>query len=505
MRKLALLSVALMVALAGCGSFTGTSTPDATGTATPTPGDGTPDATPTPAETPDQPPEGDENTSGYVNGVWHNESLDVDASGGLDEEELNQLKYRTMARLEVIRGLQFDEDVPVEIKTREEYQQELQEDGTFDGSENERIHQNVKWEATFVVDQETDAMDELQAFYGGGVLGYYDPAADEIVVISPSDEDGVPSGLDEMTLAHELAHALQDQHFNISSPEYQGPTTEKNNALSGLIEGDASYTEHLYQQRCGDDEWECLERPDEGGGTSDYNIGLWATQYVPYSEGPTLIQDRHENQGWEAVNEMYDDPPASTAQLIHHEKYPDEEPVDVTIEDRSSDGWSVPEMEGGVDYASFGEAGLFVMFWYPSYEATQSNGQLTNVVIDYQDFFNFQGAGDELAAIGPYDYSHEVSAGWNGDKLLPYANDAGESGYVWKLEWESDEDAQQFVDAYRQLLGHHGAEQVDSGTYRIPDGGFEDAYSITRDGSTVVIVNAPSTDQLDEVRDGAGS
>ncbi|PSP74887.1 hypothetical protein BRC81_17065 [Halobacteriales archaeon QS_1_68_20] len=501
MRKFALLSVALMVVLAGCGSFTGTSTPEATETATPTPGDGTP----TPTETPTQTPEPDENTSGYVNGVWYNQSLDVNTDDGLDQEELDKLKYRTMARLEVIRGLQFEEDVPVEVKTREEYQQELEEDGTFDSSENEQVHQNVKWRASFLVDKDTDAMEELKAFYAGGVLGYYDPAADEIVVISPSNEDGVPSGLDEMTLAHELAHALQDQHFNISQSKFRGATTESDNAVSGLVEGDAHYMEHLYQQRCQSAEWECLERPDDRGGGGDYNIGLWATQYAPYSEGPTLIQQRHENQGWEAVNEMYENPPASTAQLIHHEKYPGEKPSDVTIEDRSSDAWSVPEIEGGINYASYGEAGLYVMFWYPSYEATQSSGQLTNVVIDYQDFFNFQGPGGELAPIGPYDYSHEITDGWDGDKLLPYANDAGETGFVWKLQWESDQDAQQFVDAYRQLLQHHGAEQIDSDTYRISDGGFEGAYSISKDGSTVVIVNAPSTDQLGEVREGAGS
>lgn len=504
MRKFALLSVALMVVLAGCGSFTGTPTPDATGTPTPTPVDGTPAETPTPTPA-DQLPEGDENTSGYFNGVWYNQSLDVDASDGLDEAELNKLKYRTMARLEVIRGLQFEEDVPVEIKTREQYRQELEQQGTFNATENERIHQNVKWRATFIVDKETDAMAELQAFYAGGVLGYYDPATDEIVVISPDNDEGVPSGLDEMTLAHELAHALQDQHFNISRPKFQGATTEKNNAISGLVEGDAHYMEYLYQQRCQSGEWECLEQPDDRGG-GDYNIGLWATQYAPYSEGPTLVKEIREEDGWEGVNELYENPPASTSQLIHHGMYPDETPVDVSIQDRSNDEWSVPDIEGGVDYASFGEAGLYVMFWYPSFKATQNSGQLTNVVIDYRDFFNTQGPGGELAPIGPYDYAHEITDGWQGDKLLPYANDAGDTGYVWKLQWESTEDAQQFVDAYRQLLAHHGAEQVGTNTYRIPDGeGFGGAYSITTDGSTVVIVNAPSTDELDEIRQGAGS
>lgn len=501
MRKLVLLSVALMVVLAGCGSITGTPAPEATDGPVETPVDGTP--TEAPIETPDQLPEGDEDTPGYVNGIWYNQSLDIDASDGLSDEELEQLKFRTMARLEVLRGLQFKEDVPVEILTREEFQEELDESGSFDVTESERIHQNVKWEAPFLVDQQTDAVDVFQAFYGGAVLGYYDSQANEIVVISPEGEDGVPDGLDEMTLAHELGHALQDQHFNLSDPKFRGVTTEENNAINGLVEGDVHYFEVLYEQRCMDGEWDCLERPDRGAG-GDFHVGVWAVQYAPYSEGPSLVKDIHEADGWDAVNEMYDNPPASTSQIIHHEKYPDETPAEVTIEDRSSEDWHVPEVQSGVQYAVFGEAALYVMFWYPSFVESQAAGAPVNVIIDYDDFFNLAGPGGDLDPFHPYDYSHEITEGWNGDILLPYANDAGETGYVWKFEWDSPEDATQFVDAYAALLEHHGASEVEPGTYLIDEGGeFEGAFSVSQDGTSVVIVNAPSVDELGDVHEPA--
>ena len=40
-----------------------------------------------------------------------------------------------------------------------------------------------------------------------------------------------------------------------------------------------------------------------------------------------------------------------------------------------------------------------------------------------------------LRDVGPYNYSHPVTAGWAGDKLVPYVTDdsaeTGETAYVW--------------------------------------------------------------------------
>ena len=83
-----------------------------------------------------------------------------------------------------------------------------------------------------------------------------------------------------------------------------------------------------------------------------------------------------------------------------------------------------------------------------------------------------------------------------------------ETGYVWQIEWDTEGDAAEFADAYRDLLEHHDAEAVSDrpNTYRIDDGAdYGDAYYVVQQGTTVTIVNAPTVDDLSGVRSGAGT
>jgi hypothetical protein len=168
------------------------------------------------------------------------------------------------------------------------------------------------------------------------------------------------------------------------------------------------------------------------------------------------------------------------------------------------------DLQGPTDHATFGEATLFTMFWYASYEATEEAGAIRNVVVPYRSLFNFQEGTTELQDVGPYSYAHSSTDGWNGDRLVPYVNDSSaatnETGYVWKLSWDTESDAQEFQTAYVQLLDYRGAQSVEGheNTYRIPDDEeFGDAFYVTRDGTEVVIVNAPSVEALSDVRAGA--
>jgi hypothetical protein len=86
-----------------------------------------------------------------------------------------------------------------------------------------------------------------------------------------------------------------------------------------------------------------------------------------------------------------------------------------------------------------------------------------------------------------------------------YRNETGQLGYVWRLTWDSPQDAREFIDGYLQVLDYWGGEQVDPETYRIPAGGFEDAFHVSVDGRNVTIVNAPTVGQLNDVRMDVGN
>jgi hypothetical protein len=55
----------------------------------------------------DPPPDPEEDRLGWENGVWHNESVDVEASDAIDREESTRRLDRTMARVELIRGVEL--------------------------------------------------------------------------------------------------------------------------------------------------------------------------------------------------------------------------------------------------------------------------------------------------------------------------------------------------------------------------------------------------------------
>ncbi|OIB57780.1 Hvo_1808 family surface protein [Natrialba sp. SSL1] len=455
-------------------------------------------------------------------------TFDEEATTELTEAELEQAKYRAMARIEVVRELRFEHDVELEVITREEYREQRGESGTASPFVNEF------WRGTFVVDGETDANQELDALYGASVQGYY--TDDRIVIVTDPANDGVR--IDRDTLVHELVHALQDQHFGLAR---EGETLDERRAELGLIEGEANYVPELYDERCGE-QWQCLAAtvPTDGNGstpaaddstgdaaeadadtdadadadadTSEINPGLFLSIYAPYATGPEFVASLHERGGWDAVDAAYDDRPTSTAQLIDPERYPDDEPVTVDVPDRSDAAWEPITVGDEGDEPrtdTVGEATLFATLW--------ANGVIDRPLT--------AGAPEH----SPYNYSAPETSGWTGDTFQVYQQAAGDEdteaqnqsqeqhqthdqhAFVWKLTWDTPADAATFADAYRTLLATHGATLEDSDSsapgeqqtiHHIPDSDpFAGGYAVSVSDDTVAIVGAPSTGALESVHD----
>ncbi|KTG30613.1 Hvo_1808 family surface protein [Haloferax profundi] len=466
--RLAVLLSLLLLLVAGCAApvMTPTATPD--------------DGAASEWSWPDDPPT---DRLGWENGYWYNESIDVDQSDGLNATEREAFVARTMARVEVIRELEFTDPVPVEVISRAEYRNES-DIGDPPENASEALHHDWNdqvWEALLLVGEDRTINEVFGELYGGAVLGYYSPSEDHIVLIST---DGDPV-IDRRTLAHELHHALQDQHFGLDESP---PTQDEQLAENGLVEGDARYVDRLYEERCAA-EWECVARPSgAGSGSGSFDYPVFLTIYAPYSEGPEFVTALRERGGWEAVDDAYANRPVSTEHIFHPETYPDERPVEVTIEDRSSAEWTRYDHDPVGD--TVGEASIFAMFW-------------KHGAIDKQ---NLQRNTGNYSA---YNYSAGPSAGWAGDLVVPYrpASDADASAnpdhraYVWKTVWDTEEDARQFETAYLTytLKLRLGATYAAEHTYVVEDGPFADAYRVTRDGDTVTIVNAPTVEELDAV------
>jgi hypothetical protein len=159
--------------------------------------------------------------------------------------------------------------------------------------------------------------------YSQGVAGYYDPRTKRLRTVS-----GAATGtrvLNEMVLAHELTHALEDQRFGIDEPS--GGDDDAGIARLALIEGSATTLMYRYVQK--------YFTPEQtlGGilGSAFQDTGslppFLQTQLIfPYEAGEQFVESLLERAGgrWTLVD-LADRvrPPASTEQIMHPDAYID--------------------------------------------------------------------------------------------------------------------------------------------------------------------------------------
>ena len=175
------------------------------------------------------------------------------------------------------------------------------------------------------------------------VSAYYDPRGKVMVV-----GDWLPPEQQRAALMHELVHALQDRELPIDT--FIGPDPGQGDRLlarQALIEGEAvALTFDLLLKPQGMDisrlpdlsMTQGLITTSAGGPVIDK-----APKFVrdlllfPYVEGLGFIYQFRKRQPWSGMSAVYKDPPRSTTQILHPEKYLDarEDPLAVVIPDLS--------------------------------------------------------------------------------------------------------------------------------------------------------------------------
>ncbi len=396
---------------------------------------------------------------GWENGYWYDDPIAVNASDGLNDSERAAVLARQMARLEHVRNLEFEESVELRVVTRAEYRRSR---GGGSGGAGDQWNNQV-WEGLFLVGEDTSTDEAFNTTLGSSVLGFYRAGSNEVVIVSDREDPVIDRG----TLVHELVHALQDQQFGLDgAPD----TQDRQLARNSVVEGEANLLEDRYESRCGD-QWECVETvPRAGSGGGSVNRGLLLVVLTPYVRGPDFVGTVQRRDGWRAVDDLHREYPASTKQVLDPEAASDWTPVDVTVPDRSTGEWRRFDHDPVAD--TVGQASIHAMF--------------------------FQN-GVEAATVERYSYAHPAARGWTGDSLVPYRN-GDRFGYVWETAWESETQARQFEAAYRALLESEGAEFRDGNVAVVPEvSPYGDAFRVTRDGTRVRIVNAPTVEELPAV------
>jgi hypothetical protein len=191
------------------------------------------------------------------------------------------------------------------------------------------------------------------------IAGLYLPEKKALYV----GDGGNLNTLDELTLAHELTHALTDQAFGL---EYGDKATisDSRNALRAVHEGDAELAAMHYDMILDiETELRFVESSPAGQVAADAEYPGYFLErgfFFPYFEGTLFVCELYAINGWEAVNDAYTDPPTTTAEILFPERYIFKiKPKDPT-DPPTPDGWSKDEQVFGL-----GAADLLWLFQAP--------------------------------------------------------------------------------------------------------------------------------------------
>lgn len=167
---------------------------------------------------------------------------------------------------------------------------------------------------------------------------FYDPRRGRLFVVG----DAVPAGpaLTEFVLAHELTHALEDQRYGL--PEPKGVSDDRALAQSALVEGTATALMTDYAARHLDPFALAAEAGAVDGGTGGLpRFALAEVEFAYFGGAEFVARLRDVTGDWKLVDYAYEArAPATTEQVIHPEKYLDDErPLAVAGPRRPGPGW----------------------------------------------------------------------------------------------------------------------------------------------------------------------
>jgi len=256
----------------------------------------------------------------------------------------------------------------------------------------------------------------------------------------------------DLTLVHEMTHALQDQHFDLEGwfKQYEA-NTDASLAIRSVVEGFAEYTEEYFLSQIMSNsepyvneiyryynlmlyeileyrrEWEMKNdsyTPEDVCG--DFVSYRYKLSTFPYTYGLAFMQRLHLESGWRGWDKLQDahyDHPLSTEQILHLEKFFDKKKLDFPVFIVPPDLTPLlPESFEFLDTDSLGEFRIYIM--------------LKDLMFSSEDAIR-------------------VSEGWGGDRYIAFMdNNEKDISFAWLTVWDSEKDADEFFNFFNENIIH---------------------------------------------------
>ena len=347
----------------------------------------------------------------------------------------------TVSSVEAIRGLEFKRPVTVQVVDDAAVRKHAIERLNGFYTEEQLRAQQAVYTLLGLVPEGTDILEEYFEVMEEQAGGFYDPSKKSFFLL-----DDMPAGMAPILAAHELTHALEDQHFDLDQRVKEVfPDEDRVFARSAVHEGSAMLVMSLYLAGAmadgtlsGDDlqamgETEAMRGKKLSAMPAALRRPLLAVYFLGLNflgrGDPTSFASGFP-QG--DVDLCYREGPLSSEQILHPEKFwdpalrDDPTPVDLGKAGRSlGRGWH--REETGV----MGELILGVLVGAPTPSGPEDVSR---------------------SVLGGGGWSNAPSAGWDGDRWEIWSR--GDSQVVLlKTVWDSPEDAEEFGAALESRPG----------------------------------------------------
>lgn len=277
-------------------------------------------------------------------------------------------------------------------------------------------------------------------------------------------------------LAHELTHALQFDTVDQRS----GPrdfSLDARAANAAIVEGAATYVESACHQRCLDGRFEPCVTPAATPSLGEMPLWRLAHGTIPYVNGAQFVQWVLADRGWTGVWDLLREAPATSGAVMHPDRYPDGEPPDPAVEDRSRSEWLETERDR-----------LGVNALYVKLMALDRTDPVTAPPITAD-------TPTTTARYGPGGFRADVLREWVTDRCIGYVDvdDTDRIGYRWVTEWSSTRAAERIAETvaagYDDLAERSGSGWQLHGRY----------HTLDREGTTVTFGMGPDRAAIERI------
>ncbi|HSR50485.1 MAG TPA: hypothetical protein VLV83_06625 [Acidobacteriota bacterium] len=382
-----------------------------------------------------------------------------------NDQDLLQLSEEILQRVVKLRGLEVKKDIVQEVKSREQIRAFLLDKMVIEYPDEELEKDEKIFQRLGLLSEKDDLKTLVINLLTAQVAGFYDPHSGTFSIA-----DWIPEMMQKPVMAHELLHALQDQHFDLEAFLRQVEDDDDQfMARQAVVEGEGVAIMLDYMLQPMGQQFQNLPQLDrlieqaqkaapESAAMGRTPAFLKDLLFFPYIQGASFVRQFRLRHSWEEMAGVYQDPPRSSEQIMHPEKYFDErdDPTEVEV---SQD---LPqELQGSWRRVDDGTLGQYMI------------SRLMTPFIK-----------EEVA--------EEAARGWDGDRFEWFEAEDGRNALRVRTVWDSQRDALEFhqalIKTLRARTGYWPAAGEDAGAKFVLTSGSR-VFQVQHDGLWVDLLD----------------